>query len=839
MADRATNCFHCGEPLAGRTVTHARVAGAQAAFCCPGCQAAAGMIEALGLTDYYTFRTGSAARPASDADEWHAFDDPAVYEPLSREEAGGRGIILLIDGLTCAACSWLLNQVLERTPGVIRASVNTATGRAHLIWRQDQVPLSQLLRSIARLGYRPSPAGSDAAAAQARAERHSLLKRLAVSGLGMMQVMMFAVALYMGDRTGMEADIRAYLRIVSLLVSTPVLLYAGWPFMAGALRAIRARRITMDVPVGLALLLAYSASVINTARHAGEVYFDSVTMFIFFLTVARYVEMVARHRSTHLGDALARLLPAIAHRVEAGAAGEAVTDVALAQVGVGDTLLVRSGEIVPADGEILDAWTRLDESMLTGESLPVARGPRARVAAGTLNLEAPFRMRVAAAGGATILAGITALLSRAQSERPRLTREADRTASRFLARVLLVAALVCAVWLYVNPTRAFDATLAVLVVACPCALSLATLVAMASATAALARRGMLVTHADAIEGLAQVDQVMFDKTGTLTAGQMTLGEVKLLGNLDREDCLAIAAALEAASEHPIARAFTQGRAPAPATQVRVLPGEGIEGQVAGKSYRIGTAAFVARGLSAPTPGAVRGATRSLPAAALSAGPSVTESLEGIVLGDAQGPLALFTLRDAPRPEARETVAALRAQGLAVEILSGDAPGTVAEVARLCGIDRYAARQSPADKLEHVREVTAQGHFPAMVGDGINDAPSLGGAGVSIVMSRGSALALASADLILVSDSLRALPQAVNLARRAHRIMKQNLLWAAAYNLCAMPLAAIGWVPPWLAAIGMSTSSIIVVLNSLRLMRDPPLRVPAAATVLKPALPRGA
>ncbi|MBS0612941.1 MAG: heavy metal translocating P-type ATPase [Proteobacteria bacterium] len=835
MADQAENCFHCGESLAGRTVTHARIAGAQAAFCCPGCQTAAGMIEALGLSDYYTFRTGGT-RPVRDADEWQAFDDPAVYEPLSREEGGGRGITLLIDGLTCAACSWLLNQVLERTPGVIRASVNTATGRAHLLWRQDQVPLSQLLRNIARLGYRPSPAGSDAAAAQARAERHRLLKRLAVSGLGMMQVMMFAVALYMGDRTGMDADIRAYLRIVSLLVSTPVLLYAGWPFMAGALRAIQARRITMDVPVGLALLLAYSASVINTARHAGEVYFDSVTMFIFFLTVARYVEMVARHRSTHLGDALARLLPAIAHRVEAGAAGEAITDVALAQVGVGDTLLVRSGEIVPADGEILDTWTRLDESMLTGESLPVARGPRARVAAGTFNVEAPFRMRVAAAGGATILAGITALLSRAQSERPRLTREADRTASRFLARVLLVAALVCAVWLYVNPARAFDATLAVLVVACPCALSLATLVAMASATAALARRGILVTHADAIEGLAQVDQVLFDKTGTLTGGQMTLGEVKLLGEIDREDCLAVAAALEAASEHPIARAFTQGRTPCPATQVRILPGEGIEGQVAGRSYRIGTSAFVARGLPPTAQRAAQGAMPNLTAAHKA---SADESLEGIVLSDAQGLLAQFTLRDAPRPEARETVAALRALGLAVEILSGDAPSTVAEVARLCGIDRHAARQSPADKLEHVRKMGAQGHFPAMVGDGINDAPSLGGAGVSIAMSRGSALALASADLILVSDSLRALPQAVSLARRAHRIMKQNLLWAAAYNLCAMPLAAIGWVPPWLAAIGMSTSSIIVVLNSLRLMRDPPLRARTAATVLKPALPREA
>lgn len=829
-ASASAHCFHCGEPLAGRTVTHARINGSEAAFCCPGCQAAAGMIDALGLSDYYTFRTASASRPASGTDEWLAFDEPAVQESISRPEEGGRGITLLIGGLTCPACSWLVNRVLERTPGVIRASVNTATGRAHVIWNPDQIALSRILRTLARLGYRPSPAGTDAAADQARAEQRDMLKRLAVSGFGMMQVMMFAIGLYAGDAWGMEAGIRAYLRIVSLLVSTPVLLYAGRPFLLGALRALRARRVTMDVPVSLALLLAWAASLINIARHTGEVYFDSVTMFIFFLTLARFVEMTARHRSTLPGDALARLLPATAHRVTSGEGEEHLGDVALSQVTIGDLLQVRSGEIVPADGEIQDAWTRLDESMLTGESQAVARGPGARVAAGTLNMEAPFRMRVTAAGSSTLLAGISSLLARAQSARPRLWREADRIASRFLSGVLAIAALTCGVWLFVNPGRAFDATLAVLVVACPCALSMATLVATASATAALARRGVLVSHPDAIEGLARADQVMFDKTGTLTTGQMALRDVTVLGPHDRDQCLAIATALEAASEHPIARAFAQAQlksgtpnpaTPLPAlTQVRVVPGQGIEGQVSGRLLRIGTTAF-ATGASLALP----------PSRTILTDPTGDE---GIALGGEDGLLARFILSDPPRPEARSTVAALKAQGLAVQILSGDAPGAVADTARLCGIEPWAARLSPQDKLERIHRTREAGHFPIMVGDGINDAPGLGGAGVAIAMRRGSALAMAGADLVLVTDSLKVLPQAVEIGRRTHRIMQQNLTWAALYNLCSMPLAAAGWVPPWLAAVGMSASSILVVLNSLRLMRDRARKAGAQSLVLEPA-----
>jgi Cu2+-exporting ATPase len=774
------------------------------------------LIAECGLEDFYQFRTARSGKPQESTVEWLAYDEPALLDSLTRLEPRGRSVVLSVDGLTCAACSWLIRRSLQRTDGVAHASVNTATGRAHIVWDGRKVLLSSLLRLIADLGYRPHIVTTGSADTQARAERRAILQRLAAAGLGMMQVMMFAVAMYAGDMQGMDLTIRAYLRVVSMMVATPVMLYGGWPFFMGAINALRMRSITMDVPVALGLTLAFGASVFNTWRHAGEVYFDSVTMFIFFLTVARYVEMVARHQSTSATDSLGLMLPVTAHRFAHGERADALADVVVAQVTVGDRLLVRAGEIVPADGEITHGMSRIDESMLTGEPLCVERGPGDRLAAGTLNVAEPVHLRVTATGTSTVLAGIAALLRRAQAERPRIARVADAMASRFLARVLFGAALVCAFWLTVDPSRAFAATLAVLVVACPCAFSLATLVAVASANAALARRGVLVTNQDAIEGLAKVTRVVFDKTGTLTNGAVWVTGCILAGALSERDCRRIAAALEAASEHPLARAFGTAPAVSAARDVQVVVGAGIEGTVDGRRYRIGTPTFVAE---ARRPDAARDRPE--------------EDDGAIVLGTADGELARFTVGDLPRLDSAPAVAALRGQGLGTEILSGDAPAAVRRVAQYCGITDFAARQSPRDKLERVRTLTSQGEFVAMVGDGINDAPVLGGSGVSIAMSRGSALTLASADLILVGDSLQSLPAAFALARRAKAIIRQNLVWAAASNLTAMPLAALGWVPPWLAAIGMSLSSIVVVLNSLRLMRGAAVPSRHAKTVAVP------
>jgi Cu2+-exporting ATPase len=575
----------------------------------------------------------------------------------------------------------------------------------------------------------------------------------------------------------------------------------------------------MDVPVSLALILAYGASVYDTWRHSGQVYFDSVTMFIFFLTIARYVEMVARHQCTRVSDSLSRLLPVTAHRLSSMAdQGERVSEVTVAALKVGDLVLVRAGEIVPADGLLESAGTEFDEAMLTGESRPVARLAGGHATAGTINLGSPVRVRVTATGGATVLSSIVALLHRAEAERPRITRDADRMASRFLIVVLLLASVICTIWCVMDPSRAFPATLAMLVAACPCAFSLATLVAVASANAALARRGVLVTHADAVESLTRVTRVVFDKTGTLTSARMSISRCTARSSLSERECLEIAAALEVASEHPIARAFVspQGRR-LEVEDVRVVPGGGITGLVQGRSCRIGTRAFIRGSSASRVPG---------------------DDDASIVLARDGVELATFDLEDTLRPESPDAVSELLGQGLSTEILSGDSFAAVSRVAGHCGISAFAARQSPADKLERVKALSRRGEFIAMVGDGINDAPVLSGAGLSVAMSRGSALALASADLVLIGDSLRALPGAFLLARRARRIMRQNLVWAAGYNLVAMPLAALGCVPPWAAAIGMSASSILVVLNSLRIMRDGGRPLPESSPARAPLEPLG-
>ena len=831
-ASRVTECFHCHDPISAHVPITTRIGDKEESFCCHGCRAVAEWITGAGLSDYYRFREtpGRRAEDETRTQEWLAFDQPELLAQLSRGEPNGeRSATLTLDGIGCAACGWLIDRMLKREPGVCAVNVNAATARMNVRWRPEDIRFSRLLERLAQLGYRPHPVSKSSGVDRVRDERRGALKRLAVAGLGMMQVMMFAVALYASDwgDDAMDERIEAFLRHVSLLCATPVLFYSGKPFLLAAWRALRARAVVMDVPVSIALVLAYSASVWNTLGRTGEVYFDSVTMFVFFLTLGRFVEMTARHRTGDVVDALARLLPVTAHRI--GASG-AVQEIPVTALRRDDRILIRSGEVIPADGVVIEGVGRVDESMLTGESLPVARGVGDLLIAGSMNLHSPLTVRVTAIGQDTVLSGIVRLLDRAEQDKAPQATAADRAASWFLGRILVGAGVVAASWLLIDPSRAFEATLAVLVVTCPCALSLATPTALTAAIAALAKRGVLVAKASALEQLAKITRVAFDKTGTLTYGQPVVEHSAALGALSSQRCLEIARALEQASEHPIARAF-RGETPSAstATDVIVVPGAGVEGVVDGMRYRIGRREFVSAMCAVATPSPLRGEgggeggkvgmpfniplSLSLPHEVRE---NATLASSQILLGDANEELASFTLGDRLRNEASDVVAALQARKLHVEILSGDAWGAVAEAATRCGIDHYKARQSPADKLDHVRELSGQGECVAMVGDGINDAPVLKGAAVSIAMSRASALAQVSADIVLIGDSLKALPDAIDIANRVQRIIKQNLAWAATYNMLALPLAAFGYVPPWLAAIGMSFSSIVVVMNALRL-----------------------
>jgi len=702
------------------------------------------------------------------------------------------------EGMRCANCARSIQRAVGALPGVRHVDVNLATSRVSVGWTPGSQTLERVLDSVAALGFRPVPMLGDAAAAARGAERRTALKRIGLAGLGMMQIAMYTVGLYAGAFTGIDPGLARLLRVTAMLITVPVLLYSGAPFLRGAWSDLRRRSLGMDVPVAAALLLAFAASVYNTLRDAGQVYFDSVTMFIFFLLIGRYVEAAMRRGSLDASEALARSLPAQVTRLKSDGGSERV---ALAAVRSGDRLLVASGAVVPVDGELEDASAVLDESLLSGESTAVSRVAGERLLGGSVNVGTPLRLRATTNAGSSALASMVALMERAQSERPRVSLAADRAAAWFVGAILVLSLAVAGLWLWLDPSRAFEATLAVLVVTCPCALSLATPAAVAAATARLARHGILITRPNALERLAQIDTVILDKTGTLTTSQPCLGSVRAVEELGAARATAVAAALERHSAHPLAAAFAAVDAagvPAPA-EVREVAGQGIEGRIDGCRWRLGRREFAGGG---PLPA-------GLP----------QDPAEWLWLGCEDRLQAAFEIHDSLRREAAAAVGALRAQGLDLRIASGDRPGAVAAVARELDIADPRGRQTPADKIALVRALQAEGHRVLMLGDGVNDGPVLAAADVSCAMGQGAAVAHAAADMLLLGDSLDGVARAVATARRSLGLIRGNLRWALGYNLCAVPAAALGWVPPWAAAIGMSMSSLYVVWRAQRFARE--------------------
>ncbi len=813
MTTPAPTCFHCGEPIPPGTRLTARVGDAARAVCCIGCRAAAEWIASLGLADYYRLRSEPAARARSGAD-FAAWDRPALRRLYVREHADGRAeVCVLVQGLRCAACGWLIERALGALPGLDEVNPNLAAKRLQLVGNPPGIALRRILAELARLGFEPQPLNAETLDALARAEQRAALKRLAVAGLGMMQAMMYAVALYAGAFAGMDPSTRDFFRWLGLLVTTPVVLYAGAPFLRGAARELAARRLGMDTPVALAVLLVYLASVIETVRGGAQVYFDSASMFVFLLLAARYLEMRSRHRAADVVDALARLQPALAARRTASGAFETV---GTAELEPGDVIRVAAGGTIAADGELLDPSCRVDESLLTGEATPRLRRAGEVLLAGSTVLGGPVELRVRRIGADTVLSAIVRLVGRAGRQRPRWLRDSDVLAARFVGGVLLLAALTAAFWTWADAARAFPAALAVLVVACPCAFALAVPAATTRATAVLARCGVLVVKADALEKLTRITRLVFDKTGTLTDAQPELCGVETFGGWSEARCLRIAAALEAANPHPIAHALrtaARGRPPLHASALEGVVGAGVEGVVEGRHYRLGQRAFALDATAGD------------------------DADDGVWLADASGACAHFQLRERLRADAATTVAALRADGIEPEIASGDDAGRVAAIARRLGIAVWRARVTPAAKLARLAELRAGGAVVGAVGDGINDAPVLAGADLAIALGGGADLAQASADLVLAGDRLGALIDGRRIAAHTVRILRQNLRWALVYNFTSIPLAAAGLVPPWLAAIGMSLSSLAVVLNSLRI-RVPRPAVPATAAAAPLALPSG-
>jgi Cu2+-exporting ATPase len=718
----------------------------------------------------------------------------------SWSERGVSHTVFAIEGLRCAACSRAVTRAVGALSGVERISVNVATGRAAVDWNPEAVALKKILDAVTAAGFKPIPLGGEKAASVQRAEQRLALKRIGLAGLGMMQTMMFVYCIYAAGAHGIDPAIAQYLKLAGLLIATPVLVYSGAPFFTGALRDIRRRSLGMDVPVALALAIAYGASVINTLRGTGEIYFDSVTMFIFFLLAGRFVEMTVRQRNLSATEALARSLPSTVTRIAADGTAQRIAPDLIRQ---GDLLSIPKGAMIPVDSRLVEGDAVVDESLLTGESTSVAKRVGEPLLGGSINVGHPIRVIATTRTSDSMLASIVGLLERTQAGRASIIRTADRIASWFVLLTVALAASAALFWLFTQPAHALPAALAVLVVTCPCALSLATPAALAAATTRLARLGLLVTWADALERLARVDVVVVDKTGTLTRGEPIVDLKDIKRGQSPETVFQIAATLESASEHPIAVAFRAHWNPTlAAAALKEFPGRGVEGRVDGTLWRLGTHSFVMELVAS------RGTIGSC-----------ADADGGILLASSAGVIATFSFSDGLRRDALRAVEQLRGMGLQVAIASGDRQEVVDSVARQLSIQDATGRLTPQQKLALVQQRQSGGTQVLMVGDGINDGPVLAAAAVSCAMAQGSAIAQAAADLLLLNESLTTLADGIRTARQMQAVIRQNLAWALLYNLAAVPVAAMGWIAPWVAAIGMSISSLLVVLNAARLARS--------------------
>jgi len=797
------NCFHCSLPVPRNTHYHVEIDGVEQAMCCPGCEAVAKAIVDGGLTSFYQYRTDTSttARAAVPEvlQELTLYDKPELQRTfVSTDDKDIKQASLILEGIVCAACVWLNERHISALPGVIEFRVNYSSHRARVRWDDTQIHLSDILKAITSIGYLAHPFDAGRQEEVYKKERSNALKRLAIAGLGAIQVMMLAVALYAGDYSGMDAGLEHFMRWVSLLIATPVVFYSARSFFSSAWRDLKAHQLGMDVPVSIAIGLAYAASCWATISRSGEVYFDSVTMFTFFLLAGRFLEMGARQKAGQAAEELVKLLPAMATRIT----DEGDETIVVSELLCGDKVRIKPGDSVPADGIILEGRSSIDESLLTGESHPLAKSIDDKVIGGTVNIESPLVVEVQEVGEDTVLASIQRLLDRAQVEKPSIAKTADKVAAVFVGFLLVLVSLVAFWWWQHDPDQAFWIAISLLVVTCPCALSLATPAAMTAATGTLTRLGVLTTRGHALETLAKVTHVVLDKTGTLTKGQLALESVQLISDSTEQQCLDIAAALELGSEHPVAKVFLSNAShpnTLVAEKIEAIPGQGVTARINGVQYRLGSASYVA----------------DIDTSAHK--PSLHSS--EIFLANDERLLAVFSLSDILREQAAESVQALKAMGKQVWLVSGDNEAAVSHIAEQVGIDHIHHSMKPDGKLDVIHKLQAQGEIVAMVGDGVNDAPVLAAAQVSIAMGGGTQLAQASADMVLLSEHLPHLVDAIKMAQRSVMIVKQNLSWALVYNLLALPLASMGYVAPWMAAIGMSASSLVVVVNALRLNKS--------------------
>jgi Cu2+-exporting ATPase len=808
----AADCFHCGLPVPNGSDFTVQFEGETRPLCCKGCEAVAEAIIAGGLSNFYKFRTRPAVAGREVVPAYlrqaESYDHPQAQKSFVRtEDNATREASLILEGIVCAACAWLIERHIAALPGVSRVQINYGNHRARVNWDDARIHLSHIIKAVARIGYRAYPYDPSHHEQILENARKLHLRRLGVAGVMGMQVMILAVALYAGGWSGIEQEFHDFFRILSLILTVPVVLYSGQPFFQSAWRDLKNLQPGMDVPVSLGIAIAFIASAWAAINGTGHVYFDSVVMFVFLLLTARYFEMVARKRATEACGSLVHPVPELATRLAQSGQTHEEEHVSVNELRFGDCVLVRPGETVPIDGHIVDGHSTVDESLLTGESMPLPKTPGQSLLAGSINIESPLTIKAERLGPDTRLAAIVRLLDRAQSEKPPIARMADRVASWFVTAVLVLAAVVASYWWYVDPQQWLPITIAVLVITCPCALSLATPAAITAATGRLTRLGLLVTRGHALERLARTTYFVFDKTGTLTCGRLRLVETQVFSAMDAHTCQRYAISLEQYSEHPIAKALFDACANhrrLPVATPSATPGRGVQGLIGGKRFVLGTPEFVHR----QTGLALEGNELAR---------LYEQDCTIVLLASDDIVHAAFLLLDEIRPGARDLIDTLNASGKTVMLMTGDHEQAARYVADRIGIHHVNWDLTPEIKLEQIRMLQKQGQIVAMVGDGVNDAPVLAQADSSIAMGGGTRLAAVAADMILLSEQLPHLASAIEIADKTLKIIRQNMTWAVLYNVIAVPAAALGFVAPWIAVLGMSASSLLVVANALRLV----------------------
>ncbi|BDR18264.1 MULTISPECIES: heavy metal translocating P-type ATPase [Vibrio] len=783
------SCYHCGEDVPANTDFKVDILGESRKMCCPGCETVAQTIVDSGLVSYYQYRTAPAEKADLVPEQLQAlihYDNEDVQSEFVRNRENVSEVTLSLEGVSCAACAWLIEKQVSNTAGLVSIRVNTTTNRALLAWDKTQVRLSELLSVIHKLGYKAAPFEADKQEASYHRMMKQYLYRLGIAGLATMQVMMLAVALYLEVFGDLEPEFKNYFRWVSLIFATPVLLYSALPFYLNAWRSIKGRTLGMDVPVSIALIFAYVASLIATVTEQGEVFFESISMFTFFLLVGRFLEMRARRKAAAASGNLLKLIPAIATTLD----GEQIP---VKTLKVGDRIRVLPGEHIPADGKVISGRIHIDESMLTGESVHVVKREGDAVYAGTLNGDESFELEVMSSKADSMISNIVRLQDEAQHSKPKIAEIADVVARYFVGAILIISAGTWLYWHQTKPDDAFWIMLSVLVATCPCALSLATPTALTCATSRMGNFGILLRKGHVFETLCKINHLVVDKTGTLTKGDIEICDTKVLSDLPKEDCLSLAAALEAHANHPIARSFASyANDDFVVYEVQNVIGSGIEGIWNGKIVKIGSAVFVQ-------------------------GKESDESHAVYLSVDGEH-VASFYYRDPIRKESKAFVQRFADAGIKTTLLTGDSLSNARPVANEIGIDHVVASAKPEDKLAYLKSLD-EDSITMMVGDGINDAPTLAGAHLSVAMGGGTDVAKASADMTLLGDNLEKLLEARLLALRTRKIIRENLAWSLGYNLLILPLAVAGLVAPYIAVVGMSASSIIVVSNSLRLLKE--------------------